>query len=68
MKASHQVQEYFDNELNGRATPRQLRAMQELIERLKAREEAILTAQIRDDAKLKKALDESKLYHQVQAI
>ena len=68
MKASHQVQEYFDNELNGRATPRQLRAMQELIERLKAREEAILTAQIRDDAKLKKALDELKLYHQVQAI
>lgn len=68
MKASHQVQEYFDNELNGRATPRQLRAMRELIERLKAREEAILTAQIRDDAKLKKARDELKLYHQVQAI
>ena len=67
MKASHQVQEYFDNELNGRATPRQLRAMRELIESLKAREEAILTAQIRDDAKLQRIVEKLKLYEQVQA-
>jgi hypothetical protein len=68
MKASHQVQEFIDKYLIGRASKTQMKGAKDLLDSIEKREEALLTEQIKEDARLKRALDELSLYHEVQAL